>query len=590
MRKKFSVTKRLFLSPVACGILLSLVVTLPLLKYSQFREDDHIQLGVLSGKLNYPWMGSLNLYGFISGDPGYIPGMISQGPFTWEMGINSSLKVNFFRPLSSALMSLTYKVFGLKPLGYTLHSISWYTAAVILLGFLFMRIFPRSENHCWHPAVYIALIMFAISSSNSFTVMWNAARWIIIAVTLSLAGLLAHIKWREDNWRWGRLLSLAAFLTALLAGEVTLAVMAFVAAYELLAHPDPLKKRIKALLPATLLVVVYLALYKGMGCGTAGISDYLDPFNDTAAFFSALPGKGLSFMGELFFGSNASLWYFPERRLAVVLLGAAAIVLVGLLLYPVWKSSSRSQQRRILWIITGTLGSLLPLSARSPSSHVMLIPLIGGSVLVGFILYYWGQQVKKLFSFRNVPGILACTALVVLLFIRPPLAWYRFAGDWQENHQRVETFHCQSVLNQLLPHQKAIFLNFNDWAYDFHGYYYRKLYDMPMPASWWRLSSSSQPRRYLRTAEDTLEMEVIDDSQTRGSEPMNNDPGKDNVIRLQGLQVTILKTGLDGPNRVEFKFDRSLDDGVYRFLLWREGCLHFQEPPPVGESIVVSNE
>ena len=584
-----SVFKRVFLSPAACGIILTLVVTIPLLNYSQFREDDHIQLGVLAGKLNYPWMGPLNLYGFISGDPGYIQGMVAQGPFTWEMGINSSLKVNFFRPLSSALMAFTYNVFGLNPVGYTLHSIFWYTTAVILLGFLYMRIFPRPGNRRWYPAVYIALIMFAISSSNSFTVMWNAARWIIIAVTLSLAGLLAHIKWREDNWRPGRLLSPAAFFTALLAGEVTLAVMAFLAAYELVAHPDPIKKRIKALLPAALLVVVYLALYKAMGCGTAGISDYLDPFNDTAAFLSALPGKGLAFLGEVFFGSNASLWYFPERRLTAVLLGAAAIVLVGLLLYPVWKSSIRNQQRRILWLITGTLCSLVPLSARAPSSHVMLIPLIGGSALVGFILYYWGQRVKKPFSFHNVPGILAGAALVVLLFIRPPFAWYRFAVNWQENHQRVGTFHRQSVLNQLLPHQKAIFLNFYDWPYDFHGYYYRKLYDMPMPESWWRLSFSSQPCRCRRTAENTLEMEVIDESQTRAPGPTYNSPGNDHVIRFQGFQVTVLKTGPVGPTHVEFRFDRSLDDDVYQFLLWQEGRLHFQEPPPVGQSMVVSN-
>ncbi len=198
----FSITKRLFLSPVTVRVLLTLVITLPLLKYSQFRDDDYVQLGVLSGKLNYPWMGPFNLYGFISGNPHYIPGMISQGPFTWEMGVHDSDRVNFFRPLGSAFVSLTYKVFGLNPVGYTLHSISWYIAAVVFFGFLLMRIFPRTGNCRRLLAVYIALIMFAISSSNCFTVMWNAARWIIIAVTLSLAGLLAHIKWREDNWKW----------------------------------------------------------------------------------------------------------------------------------------------------------------------------------------------------------------------------------------------------------------------------------------------------------------------------------------------------------------------------------------------------
>ena len=158
-------------------------------------------------------------------------------------------------------------------------------------------------------------------------------------------------------------------------------------------------------------------------------------------------------------------------------------------------------------------------------------------------------------SFSSETGFAFLAAALLLAF------WYWFAEEWQENHQQEEAFHRQSVLNQLLPHQKAIFLNFNNWTYDFHGYYFRKLYDMPMPESWWRLSSSSQPRRCQRTAEDTLEIEVIQESQTGETGPTS--PDKNHVIRLRGLRITVLETGPMGPTRVEFKFDRSLDDDIY---------------------------
>jgi hypothetical protein len=40
--------------------------------------------------------------------------------------------------------------------------------------------------------------------------------------------------------------------------------------------------------------------------------------------------------------------------------------------------------------------------------------------------------------------------------------------------------------------------------------------------------------------------------------------------------------------RVQFKFDGSLGDGVYRFLAWRGDVLRPVDLPPVGESILVN--
>jgi len=580
--------KKVLISPITVAIVLILIMTIPLLKYAQFREDDHIQLGVLSGKLDYPWMSPFNLYGFISGNPGYIPAMVYQGPFTWEMAYHGQEKVNFFRPLSSLLIALTYQVFHLHPVGYMLHNILWYIAAAIFLVFLLKRIYPRPDRGSWHLAVYIAVIMFVIFPSNTFTVMWNAARWIIVAVTLCLAGLLAHIKWREEQWLPGRFLSPLLFLLALLTGEISLAVMAYWLAYELFARSDALRERLLAISPVAVMVMIYLAFYKMMGYGTAGIGDYLDPINNFAAYISALPGKVLAIMSELFFGGNSSRWYFPEQRLNVILLGGSAVVLIGLLLFPIWKSSVPHQRRHILWILFGTLGSLLPLTARVPSSHVMLIPLIGSVTFIGFIIHFWVQRIKEAVTIPRVLAMVACGGLVFLLFFRPLPSWNRFGQGWQESHRQLEQFHRQSVLNQILPHQKAIFLNFNNWALDFHAYYYRKLHDLPMPETWWRLTSSAQPRRYYRVSEDTLEMEIIDNRKGEGTKMIEKEPGDFKVLSLPGIQVTVLKTAPQGPIRVRFQFEHSISDERYRFLVWREGVLNFQALPAVGESLAIS--
>ena len=100
--------KKLLLYPITWGILATLLVTIPQLHRSQFWDDDYIQLAVLAKKIDYPWMGPLNLYGFVSGNPDHLSYHISKGPSVWFM--NPRTRVNFFRPLFTALSSASLSV------------------------------------------------------------------------------------------------------------------------------------------------------------------------------------------------------------------------------------------------------------------------------------------------------------------------------------------------------------------------------------------------------------------------------------------------------------------------------------------------
>jgi hypothetical protein len=565
----------------------ALLVVVPQLRFAQFNTDDYSHLAVLEGIEIHRGMDSLTLYSFIDGDPDLLSERMAHGPTTWNS--DPTVTIDFFRPLSSAMMTLNHEIAGLNPLGYAIHSLLWYLLAIALLGLLLTRVFPETRGGWPHPAAYLVLVMFALSASNYSTVMWNASRWVLISTALGLAGLIAHLKWREERWTPGLFLSLLAISASLLAGEASLAMLAFLAAYELFGNSEPLRKRLMALLPVTLLVLAYLAYYKVMGHGSTGLAAYLNPLENPIAFISALPSKALAMVGELFLGVQCSAWFFPAQRARTVVAGLAAMVLVGALLYPTWRTSPGRQRRRIAWMIAGILGSLLPLAARMPNPHLLIIPAVGSTVLVGFILHHSWRDTREKRNPLNILRLLTGFVFIYILLLRPPFAWFESGREWQSAHDRVERFHSQSIVSELRADQKAVFLNFNSWDLEFHGYYYRQVQGLTMPEAWWHLSRSSLGHRYHRTAPDTLEMEVIDgglaNPPTEDGSPLFE---KGDVRQLPGLHITILGVDPRGLTRVRFKFNRPLTDDHYRFMAWRGPSLESVDLPPVGGSISVN--
>jgi hypothetical protein len=506
---------------------------------------------------------------------------VAVGPSTWYQ--DTSVKINFFRPLSSAAMAVNHRISGLKPLAYTLHSLGWYLALVGLFGVLVERALPDTGGTWRHPAAYIAVLMFAISSANCSTVMWSAARWLLIATTLGIVGLIAFVRWREDGWRPGGVLSIVALGLSLLAGEAALSVMAFVIAHQLFGSTHPAWVRFRSVLPTASLALCYLVIYKVTGHGSTGLEAYIDPVESPVAFLTSVPSKISAMLGELFLGFQSSLWYFPERRLETVLVGVVSLVLVAVLLIPCMRRSPGKERRTILWMAAGTVGSLIPLAARMPNPHVLIIPQIGTTLLAGYIVAYWWGRLRSKRTLVNVLGVGLSLIFVIALMVQPPFKWAAFGRQWQEAHDRLAGFHSQSVLNQLDPGHRAVFLNFNDWDLEFHGYYYRRVFGLPMPGAWWLLSSSPFKHTYRRTAPNTLEMEV-------GGAGLDVDPNlreAGSVRQLPGLEIEVLEVTRGAASKVRFIFHRPLEDESIVFLEWRDQRLRVVQPPQTGDPLVI---
>jgi hypothetical protein len=590
--------KKLLKSPIFWGVLAALVVTVPEVTVYEFCGSDCTHVGVLSGRMEYPGMGPLTLYQYEDGNPQHISALISSGFLPWFSTLD--MKMTMCRHLSSAFTALNYQISGMNPLGYVLHSVLWYLVIIVLLGFLVRRIVPGSGTGTNHPVSFITVIIFALAYRNAFIISYGGARWLLITMAFGLAGLLAHIKWREEGWNPGRYLSLIAFLLTLLAGEAALAMLAYLAAYELFGTADPVKKKISALLPAVIMTFIYLVIYRLMNYGTANLETYTNPFNDPIGFIIALPLRVVAMVGEMFFGIMSVFGVYPAAPSGVLLTylaGIGALVLVGLLFYPVWSSAPPPQRRKFNWLMVGTAAAMLPMASTKPHSRVVLILFIGGSIILAFIVHHWWEKIRQKPKSLAWIGGVACIGLLGIHIILSTYYWYldaRWIKVWQDDWNK---FQQQPALAKIKPHQKAIFLNGTcgldlNGSLAFTGYYYRKAKGLPMPESWWPLCFQEKNLRCHRTAENKLELEILQGSLLDHpdiQEVRNLDVPfkKGEILKFSGFQVTILEVNKDGPTRMEFTFERSLDDEIYCFYKLQEGRLHIIPPPAVGQSLTL---
>jgi energy-converting hydrogenase Eha subunit E len=590
--------KKLLKSPVLWGVLAALVVTFPQVTAYEFFATDCTHVGVLSGRMDYPGMGPLTLYRFSDGNPQHMSAMISEGFQPWFSTLDR--KMNMCRHLSSALTALNYQISGVNPVGYVLHSVLWYLVIIVLVGLLVRRIIPGSGGGTVHPVSFLTLIIFALAYRNALMIYYGGARWLLITIAFGLAGLLAHIKWREQDWKPGRFLSLIAFLLALLSGEAALAMLAYLAAYELFGTSDPVKKRINALLPTAVMALIYLIIYRLMNYGTANMTVYSNPFNDPIGFISTLPLKVAAMLGEMFLGIMSLFGIYPTAPsgvLSTYLAGIGALVLVGLLFYPVWSSAPPPQRRKFNWLMVGTAAAMLPMASVNSHPRVVLILFIGGSILLAFIVHHWAKKIRQKPKSLAWIGGVACIGLLGIHIILSTYYWFidaRFVKLWLDDWNK---FQAQTVLTEIKPHQKAIFLNGTcgldlNGSLSFTGYYYRKVKDLPMPESWWPLSFQEKNIRYHRTTENKLELEILEGSlldhpDIQGIRNLDVPFKKGEILKFPGFQVTILEVNKVGPTRMEFAFERSLDDEIYCFYKLQEGRLHIVTPPVVGQSLTL---
>ena len=559
------------ISPINRAILITLIFGAFQLPFSSFMADDFMQLGILEGVSPHSWLGPMGIYTLADGRPEHMRISKDRGAFQWFR--DPEFKAKFFRPFSAALLMLDHWIFGLNPIGYSIHSILWFLSLVIAAGFLMQRIVPGRTGT-------LALFIFTISGIHWYVVYWAAARHIITAAALGLWSLLAYIKWREQGWKKGRILSFLGFSLSLLAGEAALGILAYLCAYEFFAAKTGRQKDtpgvLKRLLPYIILTIGYFIFYKSCGYGAYGGSGYINPLTEPLQFLLAFPGRVLALAGSMILGGHTELWMISSIRPFMIFACVLAVVLITVLLKKTRPLASSKEIKSTRWLLSGSILSMVPFCAASPGARSLVIPFIGGSVILSLIFRYR----SSLRCERKVFGIF-CWVLLFIHFVFAP--FQRFAGPVFAKSafvNRLESILKKAEFDHVQPPQKLVFLTVPDFAVGLHSYYYRKLYRQPMPESWWVLSWEKCDHRLYRSSERVFELELIEGSI---KQPFLREGA---FIKLTGMDVKILETDDKGAKRIEFKFDRSLDDPSLGFLAWIDGRLRRIKLPPVGSMLL----
>lgn len=573
-------------SPLFGAVLITLIFGFIQLPFSQFMADDFMQLTMLEGVSPHTWTGPADLYTLADGNPGHMK--ISKDEGAWQWFQDPQLKVKFFRPLTSLLLALDHAVFGINPIGYGIHNILWFLSLVIAVGIIIKRLSrtPGRGGDSFFalpdPVCTWAIYIFALSGIHWYVVYWAACRHIIIAGSIAAWSLSAYIKWREEGWKKGRIISVFGFITALFAGETALAVLAYLLAYEIILPSRDLKAKLKNLSPFLVLVAVYLIFHKFAGYGAAAGAGYIDPLKETLRFISTAPGHLIALAGSMFLGGHAELWLIPAVRPFVIIAGSLLVVAVGFTIKKLVPYGDAKEIKTLLWFLTGSLLSLIPFSAVTPGARLLVVPFVGCSVIIAFMFFHRPEIAREQKGFGVKSITLFCWFLMAVhLFIAPI---QRLAGPAFAEKvfvQRLEKVLGEAEYNHEQPPQKLVFLVVPDFSIGLHSYYYLKLKRRPMPQSWWVLSWEKCDHRVVRSAENELELQLV------GGSIKNSFLKEGTVVELSGMKATVLQVGEGGAKRIVFRFDRSLDDASIRFLAWQEGRLKHVQPPPVGESLLV---
>jgi hypothetical protein len=574
--------------------LLGLVLVLPSLR-AGFFADDYLQIAQLEGWSANP-VGPLDLYSFVPRDRARLASLLDHGaPYF----VAPNLELRFLRPLSSALMAFDHALFGRRPLPYHVHTLLWYAALLALVGALYRRAAPRS---LW----LLAFLIFCLDDGHVLSVTFIAARNAVVACVLVWLGLGAHLRWRIHAWRPGAVLAPLLGALGLAAGEMGLAALAYVVAWEICERRPGWRR---ALVPTALLVAGYFIAYRLFGGGARASAAYLDPFGDPLGFLEELPGRLALLFGNLIFRSPIDSAFLDDRlRAPLIAVGVAAAVVVALWLPRALRRLPPEEAARVRWLGVGAAGALLAASPGALGDRLVFAAGLGGSVVVAALLH----DAWQLFRSRRA-RVLGAVALVSLGLPNLVLAAVALPGKtifftrMFEGYRRTAR---DAEIAASVPARVVLVALDDLFAFELlpeRAFAQGRTPDELRPIFRGEggalagpdrfgelggaiLSMAATSHRLRRTAPDTLELSTPEGTLLDGVWPSvwrsRSLPfARGSVVRTSYMTVTILDDRDGRPTRASFQFTKPLDDPSLVFLAYRDGGLRRLALPPVGTEL-----
>jgi len=513
-------------------------------------------------------------------------------------------RISFWRPVTSFTMWLDYQIYpNSGPLQH-LHSILWFGGAVFVLTVLYRRL----AGPIWIAG--LAALLYVLDETNYFPVAFVANRNAVIALFFGLLAVLMHDKWRRQGSIGGAILACVFLALSLLSAEAGIATAAYLGAYALVFEQGKWSRRIRSLIPAIAVVILWRIVYGALGYATHGSGVYIDPGADPLRFAAAALERGPILIFAELFGSAADAYYiFSDPARVKVYAVVAGVLLV--LLAALKPLLARDRVARF-WFL-GMIFAVVPICATTASNRNLLFAGVGAMGLVAQFIggVFSGQARPSRWRLWRMPAWAFCG---VFLFVHVVCsAGGRVVAPWMYSKFTAITELTFDIdLPDDVSNFDVVVINTPaplfliglpaKTALEGHG----------IPRSLRVLAPAYSRLKVTRTADKVLEVEAmtgsllfwerpeeiwlhfiffLEDFNTIFRDPRNGfEVGE--KVELARLAIEVKAVDGEGqPVAAEFRFDFSLDDPSVLWFMWR---YDIEEPfvpfvvPAVGESVEIA--
>ncbi len=545
--------------------------------------DDYLQRAMLDG--SFPVQRSpLDLYSFADAGRGELPRLLDAGTYPWW--VHPQLKLTALRPLSSLLIALDARVLHLSDHAAHLHSLLWFALLVASLALLLQSLLPPR-------AALLATAIYAFDPLHVTPVGWLANRTVLISAAFALFALWGHVRWREHGWRAGAVVSGVGFALSLAGGEYGLSALGYLIAYELVSGPGRFRQRMAALGPAAIPTIVYAALHVGLGFGAKGSSVYIDPLRSPGWFLAVslvrlpalLVNELLSIPGEL---THAAIILGAFRALLFLV---PPLVVLGSLVPGMMRRLSPDELRYLRFLLVGNGLAILPLLGTVPDPRLLVVPAIGGTVLVALLIRDGARQIRdataKIATWWRAL-VTAGLTLAHLLFAPAATFWGGVA--WTNRQMLVNSLYLRGEIDDArVSHQRLVLINSFEPMTMIYPPWVRHHAGRPLPRVWRALTMTPAAERLVRTSINSFELiakngVLLDLATTNLLRSADAPFHVGDHVEVTGLAVDVLEMAPWGPSKVRFRFDTNLDDPSLVFLQMSTNGLRRFRIPKVGGS------
>ncbi|MDD5328192.1 MAG: hypothetical protein PHY02_10340 [Phycisphaerae bacterium] len=568
--------------------ILAIILTLPSLRAGLIADDYHHKL-LMSGS-NSPIRildSPIDMFRFFDGDPERIFKFKDSGFLPWWTYEN--VKGAFWRPLASLTHWLDYILWPNSPPLMHLHSLLWYGVLVMVVAFLYRRFASVPM------VAALAALLYAIDDAHGMPAGFIANRNALMATFFGCLAIIAHDKWRRNNWHAGIVLAPLLLAASLLSAEAGISTCAYLAAYMFFIDRSSSRQRIVSMIPYAAVVIVWRLLWTHLGYGMENISGYIDPLREPLRFLSTLKNYApFLLLGQLALPpSEISLMLHPKHwillwRITLIFLALTALVLVPLL---------RHDRIARFWA-SGMLLSILPICATFPSDRLLMFVGIGAMGLVAQLLcvvFSKSQWKPKPLLWRAPAFALAGIFILAHLIVAPLTLPLRAAYPMMPK-RFTDKLMIRGPLDNSVKDKDLVIVNppvtflflLNTLAWEANN--------QPMPRHLRILTSSLfRPVKIYRPDVNTLVVSpeygfyawVLDELFRDRKHPFS----VGDRVELTGMTVEILKlTPDDRPAEAAFTFAVPLEDPSMRWLQYKDGSFVPFTPPAIGENMVLKSE